>query len=179
MVRILFTALLLILFYGVKSQESPAIIPASYALSFDQPLMFGKGSLLKIECDSLFVLNHVSFSYFKSLREVLADHSAGCSVLVELYKNSVKENMALAEKLMINSRETDKLNMQQYVLTKDYLNSAQKSLDESIIKLENAGRLIDKSNRQVTRLKHRNTMEKILFGIGGLGLGIFTGIVLK
>ncbi len=179
MVRTIASVFLIILFYGTAAQDTTLVVPASYALSFDRPFMFGKGDLIRIDCDSIYVLNNFTFNYFRNLRKALNNQDAGCSVMIDLYKNSLKENIALTERLMNNNRETSELNQQQYILTRNNLESAQKSLDISLEKLENAGRLLDKSNRQVSRMKHRNTFEKVLFGIGGLGLGILIGITIK
>ena len=179
MVRIFIILILMAVFYTAGSQNmtgNTSIIPESYSSSNDQPLLFRKGRILKVECDSIYVLNSQTFNYFKNIREVLSTPGLDCSEVIELYKNTLIENALLTEKLLLNARETGELDQKRYTATRESLNSAQESVKVSIEKLELASRSLDNANKQVVRMKRKSNMEKILFGIGGIGIGILAGI---
>jgi hypothetical protein len=180
MVKIIVAHIFFILVIKGFGQDNKVIqISDSYSVSLDHPAMFGKGQILRLECDSIYLLNCFTFDYFKSLRALLNTSGIDCTEIIDLYKNALKENELLTTKLLVNADETGQLNHDQFLMTKMSLESARKSLDASLEKIEKARLSAVRANKQVTRFRTKNTFGKIMFGIGGIGIGILTGIALK
>jgi hypothetical protein len=151
-----------------------------YCDAYEAPLMLRKGSLVKIECDTAYVVNSHRYDLYERARQALLGMN------LELYRelpqastNWNKESELAYNALLYKYRELDSLctlqlndNHNMLSSVRDDLNNAQASLGSALLELGQAREAIKSEKRS-------NNRSKILWGLGGFGLGILSGVLIS
>jgi hypothetical protein len=154
-------------------------IDESYSNSVASPIQFNTGDTILVNCDSIFVINNLRYQFYKSMHLSLRnDADTACMSLLNTYHKRLTENEEAYELLLINTKYYEALTEDmikdtktELVRTKDRLQFAQESLGKASEDLKIAQSIIKKEQ---WKSKGRN----LLFGLGGIGIGILTGILI-
>ncbi len=153
-------------------------IPASYANYEGPATTVKKDSLYVFRTSQIYLVNEKSFSALRRIYENAKDTDKMTNRLLEDYSKTLKRNFELEDKLKINFAASDSLDRIIYEKTQATLKNTQKALDYTINSLEKATNSLDIVEKNNKRERRKSTFEKILFAIGGVGIGVLVGVSL-
>jgi hypothetical protein len=99
---LLLPVVLLCLVTSVFGQSgSFKIVPLQYGTSTSSPLLFTKGDTLKIETDSVYLVNAIRYSFYRNLHKAtLAGMDSVCTKLLNAYELRLVEHEQAYSKLL-------------------------------------------------------------------------------
>ncbi len=179
-IHTLITLLLIISFSNAQDLDSLRIIeiPASYENYTGKAQTVKKDSLYIFRTSNIYLVNQQSFFALRKIYEDTKNKNEMTNTLLENYTKTLKRNVALENKLKINFEETDKLDQAIYERTQATLSNTQKVLDYTINSLEKATNSLEIVEKNTKRQRRKSAFEKILFAIGGVGIGVIVGVSL-
>ena len=150
-------------------------IPVSYADHEGEPLSVFKDSLYIFRSSNIYLINGKSFFALKKLYESTKEKDEMTKDLLENYRKTLMRNFDLENKFKVNFAEVDDLDRIVYNKTQETLKNTQRALDYTLNSLEKASNSLEIVGENVKRQKRKDTLEKIMFIFGGLGVGVLIG----
>jgi len=98
--------------------------------------------------------------------------------LIEKYAETLGRNIELERQLKTNFSTSDSLDLEVYQKTQTTLANTQKALDTTINRLEKATDNLSQIKKNTNRQRRKSAFEKILFAVGGVGIGVLVGVSL-
>ncbi|WP_128755236.1 hypothetical protein [Aquimarina sediminis] len=181
MKNLLFSFLLMFISfsYGQVTDSLKIIeIPESYADRQGKPFMVKKDSLYLFKTPDIYLVNKKSFLALESFYKNVSNQNDMTNALLENYTKTLRRNIELESRLKINFDETDALDKAIYERTQATLTNTQKALDYTINSLEKATNSLDLVEKNVKRQRKKSVFEKVLIGLGGIGIGVLVGVSL-
>ncbi len=179
----LYSFFLFILFvsfsYGQEIDLSSVIeIPSAYADQIGDPLIVKKDSLYVFRTPDVYLVNKKYYLTLIKISEIAGTNDDVTQTLIENYKKTLRRNIDLESKLENNFNQTDSFDKIMYEKTLSTINDTQKSLDSTINRLEKATSNLDVIKENTRKQRRKSAFEKILFALGGVGIGVLVGVSL-
>ncbi len=170
----------LVSFSYAQDQDLPKVIeiPESYADRQGPPFKVKEDSLYVFRTPHVYLINEKAFTAFKNIYEATRNQDEMTNSLIEKYTQTLSRNIDLERKLKINFKETDSLDLQVYQRTQATLSNTQRALDYTINSLDKATTSLELVEKSTKRERRKSAFEKILFAIGGVGIGVLVGVSL-
>lgn len=163
------------IFAQVKD-SSIVIIPSSYSLSMETPMLVRVGQIIKFEADSIYIVNKTRFSFYEELRHKLLTLDFDCEPTIEFYKETLSKNTLLAQQLLDNSENTNKLNTKIANDVQLLLNRNNKAIELSLDNMNSAKENLNLAKDELSKMKTNNFLENVLYTLAGIGVGIIVGV---
>jgi hypothetical protein len=182
MISKLLFLLVVLLNYDLFSQfntSSSFLIDSSYSTSIEKPVLVLSGQTVNFEADSIYLVNKPRFILYEDIRHKLMNLDFACEPSISLYKESLHQNILLADKLLDNSANTQKLNNEIFTETKLLLDQNKTTFKQTISNLEAAQNNLNLAHDELSNIRTSNFLENILYGTAGIGVGIVIGAILK
>jgi len=165
--------------YSQDTNSSKIIeIPESYADRKGEPFLVKRDSLYVFRTPDIYLVNKKTFLAFKNVFTSTLDQDKMTQSLIEKYSQTLSRNIDLERKLKINFKASDSLDLQVYKRTQETLANTQRALDYTINSLEKASDSLEIVEKNTKRQRRKSAFEKILFAIGGIGIGVIVGVTL-
>jgi ElaB/YqjD/DUF883 family membrane-anchored ribosome-binding protein len=182
MKKIAYLFIVFVLFWiSAKSQNNASIktIPVDYCTSNETPKLLTLGDTIVITCDSVYLINKIRYKFYKEIHLALQkDNNSECKDLLQAYENRLSEHESTYNKLLINSKKTEKISLDLIDYTQKSLENTQKTLDYTQLTLEQSMKSLDQANELIKKEKWNSKGQKLLVGIGGVGVGILVGVLI-
>ncbi len=153
-------------------------IPRSYADRVGKPFRVAEDSLYVFKTSEVYLVNVKSFEALTNVYLSTLDQDKMTKDLIEKYTKTLSRNIDLERKLKINFRASDSLDLEVYKRTQATLTNTQRALDFTINSLEKASNSLEIVDKNAKRQRRKSAFEKILFAIGGVGIGVLVGVSL-
>ncbi len=165
--------------YGQELGTSKIIeIPESYADRKGEPLIVKKDSVYVFRTPDIYLVNKKSFLAIKNVYISTLEQDKMTQSLIEKYSETLSRNIELERRLKINFKTSDSLDLEVYKRTQETLSNTQRALDYTINSLDKATTSLELVEKNTKRQRRKGTFEKILFAIGGVGIGVLVGVSL-
>ncbi|HLA68535.1 MAG TPA: hypothetical protein VJN65_02440 [Bacteroidota bacterium] len=151
-----------------------------------QSVLFLAGDLVDIQCDSVFVLNKLTFRRYDSAYRDLRKKGTSISGLMSAYDEiiTLQEN-----RLREQTRNYEELRTQFSALTsetRERISDSSARLGSAVTSMENLNRdlietkkLLGEAKAIIEAEQRGLNLEKLLWGFGGVAVGIVVGVVIS
>jgi ElaB/YqjD/DUF883 family membrane-anchored ribosome-binding protein len=165
---------------SVLSQDRTVkFVPADYCSSNKSPLVFLKGDTIVADCDTIYLVNKGRYTFYKNIHKAtLSNKDSICNKLLNAYELRLSEHQDAYDKLLDNSKQSEKITLDLMSYTQNSLVNTQKTLDYSRETLEQTLKSLALANDYIKKEKWNARGQKLLTGIGGAGIGLLIGILL-
>jgi len=153
-------------------------IPQSYDNHDGQPRIAHKDSIYQFLAPDVHLVNAKTFIAMKKVFLSTLKKDKMTEDLIEKYSETLSKNIELERKLKINFKSLDSLDLETYNRTQSTLSNTQKALDYTLQSLEKANTSLELIEKNTKRQRRKSAFEKILFAIGGVGVGVLVGVSL-
>lgn len=176
----IFTILLLL---SVPALGQPKVFSDGETI---QSVLFRAGDLVDIQCDSVYVLNKLTFRRYDSAYRDLRKKGTSIANLMTAYDDIIKlqENRIKAQNQDFEELRSHFLNVTETANTKISDSSAR--LGTAILSMESLNRDLGETKRllgeakEIIEAEQRGlNLEKVLWGFGGVAAGIVLGVVIS
>jgi len=151
-------------------------VPVNYCYSNKSPLMFLNGDTIITECDTIYLVNKGRYSFYKNIHEAtLSGKDSVSSKLLNAFELRLFEQQNAYDKLLNNSKQSEKITLNLINDTQSSLVNTQKTLDYSQKKLDESLKSLESANDYIKKEKWNSRGQKVLIGIGGVGIGLIIG----
>lgn len=155
------------------------IVPLQYGTSTSSPLLFTKGDTIKIESDSVYLVNAIRYSFYRNLHKAtLAGKDSVCSKLLNAYELRLIEHEQAYSKLLENSKQAEKVSLDLISYSQKSLAGTQKTLEFTQATLDQSLKSIDMAHNYIQQEKWNSKGQKLLVGICGVGVGLLVGVII-
>jgi len=155
------------------------IITSDFGLSNKSPLLIKAGDTLQIECDSVFLINKGRYNFYKNIHSsILNNNDSTCTRLLNSYEIRLSEHEKTFSKLIENSRIAEKTTFELLTETQNSLSDTRKTLGDVQFLLENTRKNLEIANDHIKKERWNNAGKKFLIGVGGVAVGIITGVLI-
>jgi ElaB/YqjD/DUF883 family membrane-anchored ribosome-binding protein len=181
MKRFLFlSSVLICIVTGVSGQSlNFKIVPPQYNTSTGSPLLFTKGDTIKIETDSVYLVNGIRYSFYRNLHKAtLAGKDSVCTKLLNAYELRLVEHEQAYSKLLENSKQAEKVSLDLITYSQKSLAGTQKTLEFTQSTLDQSLKSIDMAHDYIQQQKWNSKGQKLLVGICGFGAGLLVGVII-
>ena len=177
---LLFQVVLLCLVSSVFGQSgSFKMVPLQYSTSTGSPLMFTRGDTIKIESDTVYLMNAIRYSFYRNLHKAtLAGKDSTCSKLLNAYELRLIEHEQAYSKLLENSKQAEKVSLDLIAYSQKSLAGTQKTLEFTQSTLDQSLKSIDLAHDYIQQQKWNSKGQKLLVGICGVGVGLLVGVII-
>jgi ElaB/YqjD/DUF883 family membrane-anchored ribosome-binding protein len=149
-----------------------------YGYSIKSPLMFLKGDTVVLDCDTAYLVNKGRYNFYLKMHNTfLSKDDSICNKLLNVYEQMLKENQDAYDKLLNNSKESEKISLDMINYSRNTLANTQKTLDYSQKALAQSMKNLELANDYIKNEKWNSMLRKTLFGVGGIGIGLIVGIL--
>jgi len=165
--------------FGQDIDSSKVIeIPKSYADLQGEPFIVKQDSLYIFRTPDVYLVNKKSFLAIKNVYLSTLNQDRMTKELIEKYAETLGKNIELERQLKTNFSTSDSLDLEVYQKTQTTLANTQKALDTTINRLEKATDNLSQIKKNTNRQRRKSAFEKILFAVGGVGIGVLVGVSL-
>lgn len=177
---VLFILLLSVSFTYCQDIDSLKVIeiPESYANRQGEPYTVKQDSLYIFRTPDVYLVNKKSFLAIKNVYLSTLDQDKMTKDLIEKYTQTLGRNIELERRLKINFKASDSLDLEVYKRTQATLSNTQRALDFTINSLEKANNSLELIEKNTKRQRRKSAFEKVLFALGGVGIGVLVGVSL-
>jgi hypothetical protein len=175
----LLTFFILLLIPNIKAQEKEFLLPDSFCFSYGAGKPYLKGAVIKVECDTVYLINKLRYKRYEAARKALikSGSNKNYQALEDKYLQALKEQDQYYRQLLLSYSKSDSLTTQLFSSTKtdlanisNTLSATRKILEDSDKKLEEVEKILKGERRKARK-------EKLAMGFGGLGIGILIGVL--
>ncbi len=153
-------------------------IPESYANRKGVPYLVKKNVPYIFRTSDVYLINITSYDVMKSTFKEMKRKDSIYKEIDKNYTATLERNERLENQLKSNFAKTDSLDQLIYQKTQTTLIHTQKALDYTINSLEKATSSLDIVEKSTKRQRRKSAFEKILFALGGVGIGVIVGVSL-
>ncbi|MGE0088257.1 MAG: hypothetical protein AB7S50_02130 [Bacteroidales bacterium] len=164
---------------SVLAQQSEIkTIPVDYSSSGKAPIMFIAGDTIKIECDTVFIMNKGRYQFYKNIHSAIQnDNDSTCKNLLKAYEIRLSDHEQSYIQLVEKSRNAEKVALELAAFTQHSLAETQKTLVNTQNSLQETIKNLEIANDHLKKERWNSAGKKVLIGIGGVAVGIITGVL--
>lgn len=153
-------------------------IPVDYSSSGKAPIMFILGDTIKIECDTIFVMNKGRYQFYKNIHTALQNGSdSTCKNLLKAYELRLSDHENSYMQLVEKSSNSEKVALELVTFTKQSLTETQNTLINTQNSLQETIKNLEIANDHLKKERWNSAGKKVLIGVGGVAVGIITGVL--
>ena len=143
-------------------------------------LLFFKSDTIALDCDSVYLMNKATYAFFMLIYQNLFSNDLDlvCSNLLQSYEERLQQSHETYQKLLANCKETEKVSFDMMNDTRKSLESTQKTLDYTQLTLDQTLQTLESANKYMKKERSKSIFEKVLLGVGGLGIGLVIGVLI-
>lgn len=153
-------------------------IPQSYANRQGIPYKATNNTPYIFRTPEVYFINSASYNLMKNTFREMKRKDSIYNEINKNYTATLERNERLERQLKSNFVKSDSLDQVIYQKTQATLIHTQKALDYTINSLEKATNSLEIVEKTTKRQRAKSTFEKILFAIGGVGIGVLVGVSL-
>ncbi len=153
-------------------------IPESYANRRGIPYLAKKNVPYIFRTPDVYFINISSYDLMKNTFKEMKRKDSIYKEIDKNYTATLERNERLESQLKSNFAKTDSIDQIIYQKTQTTLIHTQKALDYTINSLEKATNSLEIVEKKTKRQRAKSAFEKILFAIGGVGIGVIVGVSL-
>ncbi len=151
-----------------------------------QSVIFLAGDLVDVRCDSVYVLNKLTFrrydSAYRDLRKrgsSIADLMGTYEEIVSLQENRIKEQNRSYEELRAHFLTLSDETQRKISNSSDRLTSALQSMESLNRDMGETKRLLSEAKEIIEAEQRGLNLGKLLWGLGGVAAGIVVGVIIS
>ena len=173
MIRGVVLALLLFLSYGSGAQTID-----EYQ---ELPLLLRRGEQLTVSYDSAYLITAPRYALYQQLHRYLLDTSAWLPYdeLIQTYERALHRSDQAYRHLLRQYQTADSLSQSTLRTTQSVLRQADRSLSGTQNTLEKATHGLDETERLIRQERRRAARRHVLFGAGGVGVGLLISVLVR
>ncbi|TSE08293.1 MULTISPECIES: hypothetical protein [Aquimarina] len=159
---------------SIKAYE----IPASYANRKGVPYLAKKDVPYIFRTSDIYLMNSISYETMKRIYQGMKDKDTVTEAILKNYTATLRRNVELENQLKSNFAKSDSLDQIVYQKTQATLINTQRALDYTVNSLEKATNSLEIVEKSTKRQRRKSAFEKVLYAIGGVGIGVLVGVSL-
>ncbi|MGQ1911243.1 hypothetical protein ACT3CE_15835 [Marinifilum sp. RC60d5] len=171
---------LVVLSFTAKAQLQSKItlLPNRYSSSYEKPLLFTAGDTLLVQTDTIYVINKIRYQFYQNLhKNIFNDSFMDCESTIETLKKQLEASNLAYDQLYANCDQTGKAARESIATSIQSLSSIESKLTHTESKLTQSISKLDTTHELMKQIKKDKKKDKLLFGIGGITIGILCGIL--
>ena len=146
-------------------------IPAVYQFSTEKPILIKRDSRVYFNSDSIYLINPGRYKFYEDLR-VLLNYDIGCGDIITAYQNSIEKNGQIINDLLLNSKESERLNQKMLLVSNNALNYSFTKIAENDKLISEIQKDLNDLQKLVKKDKRRKIVNYFIIGISGTVTGI-------
>lgn len=168
-------------FYQAKAQMKEAVLfEDTLCVNTDSPLLLMKGTAVKIGCDSAYLINPRRYALYQRLHQHIKEVSVAgnCQPLMAAYEKALLETQISYEALHQQYSQAEQLTVQWIRESEQAMKQMQQTLVQAEQTVTQANQHLTEARQIVKEERRKNIVSKACIGLGGVGFGILTGVLL-
>jgi hypothetical protein len=179
--------LLLFLATGIAAdgQTGPAsskiiVLGDTFCVSRKTPIAYTYGSLIRIDCDTVYVINKARFGLYEKARKTVINnnYSNAQRELAENYEQALAEQDKAFRELFDRYQRLDSSYQLTITTTRSSILAVNENLNAARQTVDAANKNLAEVNKIIAAARRRNFLDKVLYGMGGVGIGVIAGVLL-
>jgi hypothetical protein len=151
----------------------------TFCISYNSPKPLLKGTVVKVECDTAYLVNTTRFKTYEAAKRALIKSAGNKNYreLEEKYEAALRQQDLYYKELMKNYSNTDSLAAQMITSARNDLNALGARLESTRKILYDTDQKLDEVKKTLAQEKQTSRRQKIFAGFAGLGIGILIGLL--
>ena len=147
----------------------------------DLPLLLQRGEHLTVPYDSVYLITAPRYALYQQLHRYLLDTSAWLPYdeLIQTYERALHRSDQAYQQLLRQYQTADSLSQSNLRTTQSVLHQVDRSLSGTQTTLDKATHGLDETEWLIRQERRRNARRHVLFGVGGLGVGLLIGVFVQ
>jgi len=155
-------------------------ISADYYNSYKSPILLLKGDTIVNQCDTLYIINNLRYSFYKQLHnQILIDSLSLLRDIIKSWENNVEQQKLIYEKLKENINNNDLIIEDLIKSNKQEVERIQKSIVKIEKDLHRSIKSLGKASNKIQKTKNNFWRDKFIIFSSGALIGISIGLLIN
>jgi len=182
MKKILILVLLTVSLKSVGQDDSGKTIVLSdtFCFSNHKPLPFVAGTKIYTLCDSLYIINKHRYVLYEKAADIIRDkkYVNTCNVLIQNYEDRLQAQNQAFNNLYRDYIKADSISQKTINDTKNSLIQVNNTITSAQNNIIGVDKKMDDLKKTINEARRKSFMDKIMYGVGGIAVGILGGLIL-
>jgi hypothetical protein len=98
--------------------------------------------------------------------------------MLSIYEKRLNENELLFQRLMTNADKSEVLSLRLIEDATKTLKNTEQSIEQASLVIDNSLKSMEQADQLIKQENRKSKARQMLFGLGGFGIGIITGVLL-
>jgi len=163
-----------------QTDSSRVILSETFRISNAKPISYNRGTLIEIDCDSVFVINNRRYRLYEKAAQYILKQNPNklCKGLIDSYEQSLQEQDIAFGELYKKYIDLDSLSFNTIQATKIDLGAINNSLNGAQTEIKNVNKNLDEVRQIIKEERKRSFLDKVIYAGGGVAAGILAGLIL-
>jgi hypothetical protein len=182
MKKILVFILLTASFTSMAQDDSTKVVTLSdtFCISNQKPLMFLPGTKMYSLCDTLYIINKHRYQLYEKAADIIRDkkYVNTCNMLIQNYEERLEAQNKAFYKLYGDYIKLTNLSQKTISETKNSLIQVNNTITSAQNNIVVVDKKMDELTKTINHQRKQAFMDKILYGIGGIAVGVLGGLLI-
>jgi hypothetical protein len=160
--------------------EQVLILSDTFCFSTQKPKPIIAGTKVMSPCDTVYIINKHRYLLYEKAANVVRDpkYFSTCSLLVQNYEDRIQAQNKAFTSLYNNYIKLDSISQKTITDTRNSLVQVNNTLISAQTNIGVVDKKMDGLKDTINQQRRKSFFDKIIYGVGGVALGILGGIVL-
>ncbi|MFL5728794.1 MAG: hypothetical protein ACJ75J_04830 [Cytophagaceae bacterium] len=152
----------------------------TFCFSNHKPLPFVTGTRIYTLCDTLYIINKHRYMLYEKAADVIRDkkYINTCNVLIQNYEDRLQAQNKAFYALYDNYIKLDSVSQRSITDTKNSLVQVNNTIASAQNNIVVVDKKMDDLKKTINEQRRKSFFDKILYGIGGIAVGILGGLII-
>lgn len=138
------------------------------------PLLLQKGTEVRIQCDSAYLINTIRYRMYLQLHRYIREEASSqqCQPLINAYERALADSHTAYQELKQQYHQSDQLSSQWIAESRYVLENIQQSVQHTENMISQSGKDLEEAKHGLRAERKKNIMQKIMAGVAGIGIGL-------
>jgi hypothetical protein len=178
----IFSFLLLLSFSGYSQLEptKEVILSDTFCFSNKKPLPFVAGSRIKTECDTVYIINKHRYNLYEESVTMIktGKYVNACNATVKSLEDRIESQNKAFYQLYNTYMALDSVSQKSINDTRTSLIQVNNTLVNTQNNIVEVDKKMGEIKKTINQQRRQSFMDKILYGTGGVAVGILVGLII-
>lgn len=161
--------------------EYDIVLSDTFCFSNKKPLPFLAGSRIQLKCDTAYIINKHRFVLYEKAATVIREgkYVNACNVVIKNLEDRIDAQNKAFTQLYNNYIKLDSVSQTTIKETRTSLVQVNNTLVNAQDKIVVVDKKMDELKDTINKQRRQSFMDKMLFGTGGIAVGILVGLIIS
>src|SRR6187402_1145237 len=182
MKKILLFILLIISFDSIAQIDPSGTILLSdtFCFSNNKPLPFLSGTKIQTLCDTVYIINKHRYVLYEKAATIIREkkYVNACNTIIDNYEERLQAQNKAFNKLYNDYIQLDSVSQKTINETRGSLVQVNNTITAAQNNIVSVDKKMDDLTKTIKEQRRKSFIDKILYGIGGIAVGILGGLII-